>query len=94
MNSKLFGSLVAGAVAGMLMTGTAVAKDGKKKGAKKEAKQAGWCKSNECGGKVMDKDGNPAKNGCGGQMACKGITKELCEKDGAGTWTTEPKPGK
>ena len=94
MNSKLFGTLAAGAVAGMLLSGNAFAEKGKKKAAKKEAKESGWCKSNECGGTVKDKDGNAAKNSCSGHMACKGISKDDCEKEGAGTWTTEPKPKK
>ena len=81
MKGKVFGSLVAASVAGMLMTGGVAMAKGKKK------KDAGWCKSNECAGKV---DG--AKNSCNGKMACKGITKDACEKDGHGTWSTDPKP--
>lgn len=97
MNSKLFGTLAAGAVAGMLFSGSAFAEKGKKKAAKKEAKPAaaeGWCKSNDCGGKVKDADGTAAKNECAGKMACKGIKKEDCEKDAAGTWSTEAQPKK
>jgi hypothetical protein len=76
MQGKALGTLMAASVAGMLMTtGVAVAKSHHKK------KDAGWCKSNECAGKV---DG--AKNSCNGKAACKGITKEACEKDGKGSW--------
>jgi hypothetical protein len=86
MKGKVFGTLVAASVAGLLATsGVAVAKDKKKAG----KKEAGWCKSNECAGKVEG-----AKNDCSGKMACKGITKEQCEKDGKGTWSTDPKPAK
>ena len=88
MNSKLFGSLVAG----MLLSSPSFAGDAKKTDAKADA--AGWCKSNECGGHVKAKDGTAAKNSCKGQMACKGITKEDCEKGKTGTWTTEAKPKK
>lgn len=96
MNSKLFGSLVAGAVTGMLMTGVALADGGKKKqaDAKKDDKaETGWCKSNSCAGHVKAGD-KATSNSCAGQMACKGVTKAECEKDGVGTWTTEAKPGK
>lgn len=91
MNSKLFGSLVAG----MLLSSPSFASDAKKTDAKADAKaDAGWCKSNECGGHVKAKDGTAAKNTCKGQMACKGITQEDCEKGNTGTWTTEAKPKK
>jgi hypothetical protein len=94
MSSKLFGSIVAG----MLLSSPAFAdnKAAAKKDEKKDAKaaEAGWCKSNECGGHVKAKDGTAAKNSCKGQMACKGITKEDCETGGNGTWTTEEKPKK
>ena len=94
MSSKLFGSLVAG----MLLSSPALAdnKAAAKKDEKKDAKaaEAGWCKSNSCGGQVKAKDGTAAKNTCAGQMACKGITKEECETDGKGAWTTEAKPKK
>ena len=82
MKGKVFGSLVAASVAGMLVSGAPALAKGKK--AKKEA---GWCKSNDCAGKVEG-----AKNSCSGKMACKGITKEACEKDGHGTWSMDPKP--
>lgn len=92
MKSKMFGTLVAGAVAGLVTGGVALAKDAKKATEKKEEKKAaageGWCKANECGGKVAG-----SKNSCKGQAACQGITKAACEKDGHGTWTTEAKPG-
>ncbi len=90
MKNKMFGTLVAGAVAGLALSGAAVAKDAKKAKAKKDAKapaSAEWCKSNECKGSVTG-----AKNECKGKMACKGMTKENCEKDAKGTWTTEPAP--
>lgn len=91
MKSKMFGSMVAGAVAGLLMGGVALAKDAKKAAEKKDGKTAageGWCKSNECAGKVAG-----AKNECKGHMACQGMTKAGCEKEHHGSWTTEPKPG-
>lgn len=90
MKSKTFGSLVAGTVAGLLVSGSALAADPKKAPEKKNEKAAageGWCKSNECAGKVTG-----AKNSCKGHMACQGMTKASCEKDKHGTWTTEPKP--
>ena len=91
MNSKLFGSLVAG----MLITSPSFADDGAaKKDGKNDAKAAHWCKSNECGGHVKAKDGTASKNSCKGQMACAKITKEECEAGGAGTWTSEAKPKK
>ncbi len=92
MNSKLFGSLVAG----MLISSPSFADDGAaKKDGKHDAKAAaGWCESAQCGGHVKAKDGTAAKNSCKGQMACANITKEDCEKDGAGTWTTKAKPKK
>lgn len=86
---KVFSTVVAGAVAGLMVGGVAMAKDAKKKDAKAKKDKAGegWCKSNECGGKVEG-----AKNECKGKMACQGVTKEKCETGGAGTWTTEAKP--
>lgn len=91
MNSKLFGSLVAG----MLLSSPSFADTASaKKEVKKDAKAAGWCKSNECGGHVKAKDGTASKNSCKGQMACASITKEDCEAGGNGTWTTEAKPKK
>jgi len=91
MSSKLFGSLVAGIlVASPAFANKADAKKKEKKDEKTE--EAGWCKSNACGGQVKTKDGKVAKNTCGGQMACAGITKEDCEE--GGTWTTDPKPKK
>ena len=91
MNSKLFGSLVAGMlISSPSFADTAAAK----KEMKKDATGSGWCKSNECGGHVKAKDGTASKNSCKGQMACASITKEDCEKGGNGTWTTEAKPKK
>jgi hypothetical protein len=86
---KTFGAVVAGAVAGLIVGNVAVAKDTKKKEEKKAAAPAGegWCKSNECAGKVTG-----AKNECKGHMACQGMTKEACTKEGHGTWETGPKP--
>lgn len=85
MKSAMFGSLVAG----LVLAAPAMAKDAKKGKAKKEAAKpaadAGHCVSNECKGSVEG-----AKNECKGKQACKGVTKEHCEKDGKGTWTTEP----
>lgn len=89
MKSTMFGTLVAG----LVLASPALAKDAKK-GAKKDAKKdakaaapadAGHCVSNECKGSVAG-----AKNECKGKQACKGMTKEACEKDAKGTWTTEP----
>lgn len=94
MNSKLFGSLVAG----VLLSSPAFAdKAAAKKEVKKDAKgaeAASWCESNECGGHVKAKDGTASKNSCKGQMACASITKEECEAGGTGTWTTKAKPKK
>jgi hypothetical protein len=91
--SKTFGSVVAGAVAGLFISGVAMAEGAKTPAAPAAAKDdkgdAGWCKSAECGGHVAG-----AKNSCKGAMACKGITKEACTKDGKGTWETGPKPTK
>lgn len=89
MKSAIFGSLVAG----LMLASPALADNAKKekaakKGAKKDAKaaaDAGHCVSNECKGSVAG-----AKNECKGKQACKGLTKEACEKDAKGTWTTEP----
>ena len=91
MNSKLFGSLVAG----MLLSSPSFADTAAaKKEVKKDAKGAAhWCKSNECGGHIKAKDGTAAKNSCKGQMACATITKEDCEA-GGGAWTSEAKPKK
>ena len=93
MNSKLFGSLVAG----VLLSSPAFAdKAAATKEVNKDAKaaEASWCESNECGGKVKAKDGTASKNSCKGQMACASITKEECETGGTGTWTTKAKPKK
>lgn len=88
MKSSMFGSLVAGTVAGLVVSSGAMAGDAKKAPEKKEDHAAaGWCKSNECGGKIKG-----AKNSCAGKMACASVTKAECEKDNHGTWTTEPKP--
>ena len=91
--SKTFGSVVAGAVAGLFISGVAMAEGAKAPAAAAkpaEAKaDAGWCKSNECGGHVAG-----AKNSCKGAMACAGISKEACTKDAKGTWETGPKPTK
>jgi hypothetical protein len=89
---KSFGSIVAGAVATLALSGVAMA-DGKAPATKgttatpAAAKvEAGWCKSS-CKGHVAG-----AKNSCNGQQACAGMTKEACEKDGHGAWSTEAKP--
>lgn len=86
MKSSMFGTLVAG----LVLASPALAKDAKKAAAPKAKKEAapaadaGHCVSNECKGSVAG-----AKNECKGKQACKGLTKEACEKDGKGTWTTE-----
>jgi hypothetical protein len=89
---KSFGSIVAGAVASLALSGVALA-DGKTaapatgKAAAPAATTttttvaAGKCTSNECGGKVAG-----SHNTCKGQEV-PGVTKEQCEKDGKGTWT-------
>jgi hypothetical protein len=87
MKSKAFGTFAATAMAGVLASGIALAKDHApaKKGAAKEGKAnaaAGVCKSNSCAGHVAG-----GKNECAGHVA-EGVTsKEVCEKDGKGTWT-------
>ncbi len=87
MKSTMFGTLVAG----LVLASPALAKDAKKdakKGAKKDTKaaaDAGHCVSNECKGSVEG-----AKNECKGKQSCKGVSKEHCEKDAKGTWSTEP----
>ena len=97
MKSTMFGSMVAGAVAGLMFGGIALADDAKKeeKAAPKMTKEpakaaagAGWCKSNKCAHAVAG-----AKNSCQGHNACEGITEAKCKEGGHGTWTTEPKPG-
>ncbi len=87
VKNKVFGTIVAGAVAGLLSGGVAVAKDKKAKAEPKAGE--GWCKSNACAGKVAG-----AKNECKGHAACQGLTKEKCEEGGNGTWSTEAKPAK
>ena len=84
MKGAIFGALAASTVAGLLASGVAMAKT--EHHAKKEKAGHGWCKSNECAGKVAG-----AKNECQGKAACKSITKEACEKDGLGTWTMAAK---
>ncbi len=81
MKSKVFGSLVAGAVAGLFAANIALAEDAKtpKKDAKKPAAAAPAkaaaaadmaCANNGCKGKAECKGfGN---EGCAGQNACKG----------------------
>ncbi len=81
MKSKVFGTLVAGAVTGLMLGTPAMAKD--KKEHKKKDK--GACTSNECAGKVAKADGTAATNSCKGQ-AVEGVTKEECTKDGKGAW--------
>jgi hypothetical protein len=89
MKNKAFGALAATAMAGLLTSGIALAKDhaGKKdsgKGgkAKSSEKVAGVCKSNSCAGHVAG-----GKNECAGHVV-EGVTsKDACEKDGKGTWT-------
>lgn len=91
--SKTFGSVVAGAVAGLFISGVAMAEGTKAAAPAVKAPAAkgdhGWCKSNECGGHVAG-----AKNSCKGEMACAGVTKEACTKDAKGTWEMGPKPTK
>jgi hypothetical protein len=53
----------------------------------KHHKPNGWCRSNECAGKVAG-----ARNDCSGRMACKSFTKSTCERGGMGSWQTIPKP--
>ena len=89
MNSKLFGSLVAG----MLISSPAFADKAaaKKEEMKKDAKVAEHCTSNQCGGfKIAAKDGTvtEAKNSCKGQTVA-GATKEQCEADAKGTWVAQ-----
>jgi hypothetical protein len=84
MKSTMFGTLVAG----LVLAGPAFAKDAKAaKPAKKDAKapaEAGHCVANACKGSIAG-----AKNECKGKQACKGVTKEACEKDGKGTWAEQ-----
>lgn len=76
--NKVFGSLVATAVAGMIVSGSAMAA-GAKKG-DKAAKKGPWCESVGCAGKVEG-----ATNSCKSQKACASVTKEQCEaKDAEG----------
>lgn len=77
MKSNVFGILAAGVVTGLLATGAVVAAD------KKAAKA--HCTANECKGTVMH-GAKATTNECKGKMACKGVTKEECEKDAKGTW--------
>ena len=84
MKGAIFGALAASAVAGLLASGVATAKTNHH--TKKAKAGDGWCKSNECAGKIAG-----AKNECQGKAACKSITKEACEKDGLGTWTMAAK---
>jgi len=81
MKSKVFGTLVAGAVTGLMLGTPAMAKD-KKEHPKKEK---GACTSNECSGKVAKADGTAATNTCKGQTV-EGVTKAECTKEGHGTW--------
>ena len=79
MKSKVFGTLVAGAVAGMMMSGAAVAKGGKKKAGDK-------CWSGSCKESVTMADGKKAPGECKGHQACKSMkNKDQCEK-GGGVW--------
>ena len=87
MKNKAFGALAATAMAGLLSSGIALAKDaahGKKEGGKANAseKTAGVCKSNSCAGHVAG-----GKNECAGHVVEGVTTKDVCEKDGKGTWT-------
>ena len=87
---KMFGTLVAASVAGMLASGGAMAQDQQK--AKDDKGAMSHCKSNSCAAKVEG-----AKNSCSGHMACAGIKKEACTAKGAdgkpvGTWMKKAKP--
>jgi len=82
MKPQMLGTVALVALANVVASGAAMAK--------KEAKakgEAGWCKANSCKDSVEG-----GKNDCGGNEA-KGVKdKAHCEKNGKGTWTTEPKP--
>jgi hypothetical protein len=91
MKSKAFGALAATAVAGILASGIALADnhgkaghkdDGKAAKGKAGEKVAGVCKSNSCAGHVAG-----GKNECAGQVVDGVTTKDMCEKEGKGTWT-------
>lgn len=87
MKSKTFGAFASTAVAGILASGMALAKETKHKDdkgapAKTEEKVAGVCKANSCAGQVAG-----GKNECAGHVVEGVSSKDACEKDGKGTWT-------
>jgi len=90
MKNSAFGALAATAMAGLLASGIALAKDpahdkkdaGHEGKAKSAEKTAGVCKSNSCAGHVAG-----GKNECAGHVVEGVSSKDVCEKDGKGTWT-------
>ncbi len=92
MAHKPFGAIAATALAGILSSSVALAdthgkgnpkesdKAGKSKGTEKVA---GVCKSNSCAGHVAG-----GKNECAGHVVEGIASKDQCEKDGKGTWST------
>jgi len=71
MKVSNFGAMVTAAIAGLAVSGYAYGK--------------GHCEAASCSAKVSDECS--AEHTCKGQKACGAkCTKEICEKDGKGTW--------